>query len=467
MSSSSEIYSVAIIGGGPVGLCASILLSVRGKSHVLFERRPSTSIHPKACGINQRTTEIFRKLGIDETVYAVSGPPEVTGRTAWYTSLSPEGKEIASRYAWGAGPYAEEFSRYSPSKYVVLPQIRLEPILKQRAQELNPDALKYRAEVTDVREEEGDNYAVLQVRFDGKESEEDVRARFVICADGGRSFTDKLGVRCRDWLGEKDIYNMTTAHFRSPLSKFHSDPRNFITWFSHPDLGGSMQTGFLYQIGPWPAGPEVEEEWVLVCMSGATHSERLDKEAAVKRIRDTLRLPDLPIEMLSLSPWNVNAIYAKRYRATKRVFLAGDAAHRIPPWGALGMNTGVQDVANLIWKLDLALQDEAKYGALLDSYDTERKPIGERVGRTSLHNLRSHSLVMDAALGMSADKTPAENWAALNAYFDPAHPEHARRSSARRRRSTPSSRRLVRRWAGSTPRRTSTAKARRAGMTAS
>ncbi|KAH9936107.1 FAD binding domain-containing protein [Fomitopsis serialis] len=416
--SSDEIYPVAIIGGGPVGLCSSILLSLRGIPHVLFERRPSTSIHPKACGINQRTTEIFRKLGIEEDVYAVAGPPEVTSRTAWYTSLGPEGKEIASRYAWGAGPYAEEFSKHSPSKYATLPQIRLEPILKQRAQELNSEALKYRAEVTDVREQEGDDYAVLKVRFNGQEPEQDVRARFVICADGGRSFTDKLGVR---WLGESDIHNMVTAHFRSPLSKYHPDPRNFITWFTRPDLGGGVRTGFLYQIGPWPAQPETEE-WVLVCMPGAMNPERIDSEAMANRVRETLQLPDLPIDMLSLSPWNVNAIYAERYRPTKRVFLAGDAAHRIPPWGALGMNTGVQDVTNLIWKLALALQDEAKYDALLDIYDTERKPIGERVGRTSLYNLRSHSLVMDAALGMSADNSPEQNWAALKPYFDPTHP---------------------------------------------
>ncbi|KZT73955.1 hypothetical protein DAEQUDRAFT_721453 [Daedalea quercina L-15889] len=412
MAGSSEIYPVAVIGGGPIGLSSSILLSLRGIPHILFERRPSTSIHPKACGINQRTTEVFRKMGIEDAVYAVAGPPEISGRTAWYTSLGSEGKEVASRYGWGAGPYTEEFLKHSPSKYAILPQI---------------EAVKYRAEVMDVSERERDGYVVLKVRFAGKEPDEEVRARFVICADGGRSFTDKLGVR---WLGEKDIYNMVTAHFRAPLTKLHPDPRNFITWFTHPDLGGSVKTGFLYQIGPWPAGPETDEEWVFVCMPGGTDPERFEPEAMANRIRNTLQLPDLPIEVVSLSPWNVNAIYAERYRASKRVFLAGDAAHRIPPWGALGMNSGIQDVANLVWKLDLALQDEQKYDKLLGSYDTERRPIGERVGRTSLRNLRSHSLVMDAALGMSAGNTPEQNWAALTPYFDPAHPEYARKRAA-------------------------------------
>lgn len=426
MPGSSEIYPVAIIGGGPVGLSASILLSARGIGHVLFERRSTTSTLPRSCGINQRTMEVFRKAGIEDAVCAVAGPLEVTGRTAWYTSLGPDGKEIASRDSWGAGEFAEEYSKHSPCRYKILPQIRLEPILQKKAQELNPTGVKYRAEVTDVREED-DGYAVLKIRFDGKEAEEDVRARFVICADGGRGFTDKLGVR---WLGEQNIYDMVTGHFRAPLSQHHPDPRNFITWFTHPDLGGSMKTGFLYQIGPWPYGPETGEEWVYVCMPTATDPERFDPDALAKRIRNTLQLPDLPIEMLSHSPWTVNACYAERYRATKRVFLVGDAAHRIPPWGALGMNSGVQDVANLVWKLDLALQDEAKYDKLLDSYDTERRPVGERVGRTSLHNMRSHALCMDAALGMSATATREENRAALAPFFDPAHPEYAAKRAA-------------------------------------
>lgn len=426
MPGSYEIHPVAIIGGGPIGLSASILLSVRGIKHVLFERRSTTSTLPRSCGINQRTVEVFRKVGIEDAVCAVAGPPEVTGRTAWYTSLGPDGKAIASRDSWGAGQFADEYSKYSPSKYKILPQIRFEPILQQKAQELHPPGVKYRAEVTDVREE-GDSHAVLKVRFNGVETEEEFRARFVICADGGRSFTDKLGVR---WLGEQNLHNMVTAHFRAPLSQHHPDPSNFITWFTHPDLGGSMKTGFLYQIGPWPFKPETGEEWVFVCMPTATDPERFDSEALEHRIRSTLQLPDLPIEMLSHSPWTVNACYAERYRATKRVFLAGDAAHRIPPWGALGMNTGVQDVANLNWKLDLALQDEAKYDRLLDSYDTERRLVGERVGRSSLHNMRSHALCMDAALGMSAAATPEANRAALAPFFDPAHAEYAAKRAA-------------------------------------
>lgn len=94
---SDHVGPVIIIGGGPVGLTCSILLSLRGITNLVFERHLSTSIHPKACGINQRTTEIFRVMGIEREVYASATPAEIAGRTAWYTSLGEDGKEVFSR----------------------------------------------------------------------------------------------------------------------------------------------------------------------------------------------------------------------------------------------------------------------------------------------------------------------------------------------------------------------------------
>lgn len=431
MSSSNTIHPVAIIGGGPVGLTSSILLSLRGIPHLLFERHSGTSIHPKACGINQRTMEIFRVLGIEQDIYKVAAPAEIAGRTAWYTSLGPSGREIISRDAWGLGQYADEYEKHSPSRYAILPQIRLEPIMSRRALDLNPDGIHYSAEVTDVDEDE--DHATLKVRFGDKQEEKEFKARYVIAADGGRSFTDKLGVA---WEGERDIFHMVTAHIRTPLRAIHPDPRNFLTWFTHPDMGGSTKTGFLYQVGPWPLAdhPPDQQEWVFACGLIPSDPARFDRDTMIARLRATLKVPNLPIDILSLSHWNVNAISAQRYRASPRIFLAGDAAHRIPPWGALGMNTGVQDAQNLVWKLELALRNPAaRMEPLLDSYDAERRPIGAAVAASSLHNLRSHGLDMDAALGMSAGNSAQANAAAMAAYFDEAHAGHAAAREAVRR----------------------------------
>lgn len=414
----SDPTSVIIVGGGPVGLSSSILLSLRGIPHLLFEKYPDTSIHPKACGINQRTTEIFRVMGIEDEVYRYAAPAEIAGRTAWYTSFGPSGCEIISRDAWGGGEYAKEYGSFSPSKYCVLPQIRLEPILKRRALELNPDGVFYNAEVLAVREE-GDGVNV-EVLYKGIERTTTHRSRYAFISDGGKSFTEKLGA---EWMGERDILDMVTAHFTSPLKQHHPDPRNFITWFTNPKMGGSTRTGYLYQIGPWPAKDSEHEEWVFACARSFDDPATFDKESMTRRLRKTLNLPDLPVQVHSVSHWTVNAIYASKWRIG-RCFLLGDSAHKIPPWGALGMNSGIQDAQNLVWKIELALQDETRYDHLLDTYEAERLEVGRRVGQTSLHNLRCHSMIMDQAIGFSDTQSVEENERALEAFLDPSHPQH-------------------------------------------
>jgi 2-polyprenyl-6-methoxyphenol hydroxylase-like FAD-dependent oxidoreductase len=325
----NHVHPVIIIGGGPVGLTCSILLSLRGIANVLFERHPSTSIHPKAAGINQRTTEVFRVMGIEEEVYAHATPAEVAGRTAWYTSLGEEGREVFSRDAWGGGQYEAEYATHSPSKYCILPQIRLEPILKRRAIELNSTGIRYNHEVSSTRED-GDSIEVtVKERMSGQVSLH--RAQYVIVADGGRMFTDQLGVK---WSGEADIMTMISAHIRAPIRSLHPDNRNFMTWFTNPAMGGSTRTGYLYQLGPWPeamTNPDAEE-WMFVCAQTEDDPEVFDAETTLARARKTIGIPDLAIEVISISPWTVNAIYASQWRVG-RCFLVGDSAHRIPPWG--------------------------------------------------------------------------------------------------------------------------------------
>lgn len=320
---------VIIIGGGPVGLASSILLSLRGISNIVFERHSSTSIHPKACGINQRTTEIFRVMGIEEEVYANATPAEIAGRTAWYTSLGEDGKEVFSRDAWGGGQYQEEYARHSPSKYCILPQIRLEPILKRRALELNPSGILYGHEV--LTTENHEDFAEVAVKNRNTGDIIQHKAVYVIVSDGGRMFTKQLGV---EWSGEGDLLKMISAHIRSPLRDLHPDNRNFMTWFTKPEMGGSMLTGYLYQLGPWPDAMEdpKSEEWMFACAQAADDPNKFNTNTALARARGTIGIPDLEIELISLSEWTVNALYASQWRVGRH-FLVGDSAHRIPPWG--------------------------------------------------------------------------------------------------------------------------------------
>ena len=319
---------VVIIGGGPVGLVCSALLSLQGINHVVFERQPDTSIHPKAVGLNQRTIEIFRKIGVEHEVLRQAAPPSMSGRTAWYTSFGPNGREICARYAWGGGPYQEAFEKASPCGYALLPQIRLEPILKQRALQLNANIF-YSHEVDAVEDKE--DHVLVSFHERGKARNATILATYTLGCDGGRALASQLGISMN---GESDIVDMVTAHIRSPLSKHRPDPSVFLHWFISPELGGSLKTGYLYHIGPYPMHPETEE-WVFGCARlPHERSKPFSKPDMRQRIQQTLKISELEVEVFSLSHWYVNAIVAEKYRSKGgRVFLVGDAAHRIPPWG--------------------------------------------------------------------------------------------------------------------------------------
>ncbi|EUC34084.1 hypothetical protein COCCADRAFT_36240 [Bipolaris zeicola 26-R-13] len=290
-------YPVAVIGGGPVGLSSSILLYLRNIPHVLFERHHGTSIHPKACGLNQRTGEIFRQMGVEQAIIAQGAPPDTCSKTA-----------------------------SSPSRYVMLPQIRLEPILSRRAKQLNPSGVHYGAEVTDTVGKE--DYVELQIKYRGSSRPSEIIQ------------PSYLGIELH---GEKDSVDMVTAHIRASIASQYPEPETFITWFINPDMGGSI--------------PETEE-WMFACSIRPDDPQKFDNNTMVTRVKKSINIPDLPVEILSVSHWFVNAISAeRRYRSINgRTFLVGDAAHRIPPLSALGVNTSIQDANNMIWKLALALR---------------------------------------------------------------------------------------------------------------
>ncbi len=394
---------------------------------------------------------------------------ESSRRTAWYTSLGTgkardgvngtvelnvdgeredrsrgnskgngtEGREICSRDAWGGGDKQELYQKASPARYVLCAQIRLEPILQRRARELNEDGIFYGHEVTGVSETY-DSAAVTVVNRKTKE-ESTVQCQYVLCCDGGRShgntsLASQLGVK---WEGESDIMHMVSAHVKAPIWKYHPDPSVFISWFINPEMGGSINTGYLYHIGPYTkdaASGKGEEkgsaEWVFACGVNPNEPEEFTEEDMRRRIDRVLKVPELEaeksveeggkVEVMSMSHWHVNSKVVERYRTSNgRVFFVGDAAHRIPPWGALGMNSGIQDADNLCWKIAWALKHpEDECDGLLDSYDEERRPIGKRVAATSLFNLRSHGLVMDKAIGIEPANDVKTNVEAMQRYFD-------------------------------------------------
>ena len=124
-----EDVPVLIVGGGPVGLTASILLSQAGVRSLLVERHPGTAIHPKARGINARSMEMYRQCGVEAAIRKAGLPPERAGFIVWARTLA--GEEIERRVPWRSGPQS---TAVSPVRNCLCAQDDLEPVLRAFAE---------------------------------------------------------------------------------------------------------------------------------------------------------------------------------------------------------------------------------------------------------------------------------------------------------------------------------------------
>src|SRR5262249_29844489 len=184
-----------IVGGGPVGLTASLLLSRRGIRSLLVERHPGTAVHPKARGINARTMEIFRQQGVEAEVRQAGLPPERTGFIIWARTLA--GEEIERRVPARGRPESAEIT---PVRACLCAQDYLEPVLRRFAERQAPAELRFDTELVGFEQDEEGVRATLVDRRTGQR--ETIGAGYMIAADGAQSqVREALGVAM---LGKKD-----------------------------------------------------------------------------------------------------------------------------------------------------------------------------------------------------------------------------------------------------------------------
>lgn len=401
---------VLIVGGGGSGLCASIFLSGLGVDHVLVERHEGTSHLPKAHYLNQRTMEIFRQHGVAEAVMKQGATLDKFGRVRFQTSLGGDGpfdgKVIFEIEAFGGGSLGETYAADGPILPTNLPQIRLEPLLRKLAEERAPGKILFGHEL--VSWENADQVrAVVRDRRTGESIT--IEARYLIAADGGKTVGPQLGVRME---GPPVFAEVTTVHFAADLSRWWQDGP-LITWLVNP-FDAALSGAALVEMGPtWG---KHSEEWGLHFALPPGHPARADQDLLVQRIRDVLKLPDLAIEVKTVSHWELQGVLADRYRVGP-TFLIGDAAHRHPPATGLGLNTGIQDAHNLCWKLAQVLSGAAGE-SLLDSYEPERRPVGRRNVDWAMFASANHQMVLDAAMGLGGHIPPPLRPMMFGAYFD-------------------------------------------------
>lgn len=365
-------FPVVIVGGGIVGLTAALFLSQLGIRPLLVERHPTTSIHPRARGVNGRTAELLRELGLEAQVrntgsklapavgiYSGSSLREVLeerGEGGWL------GKRMRARTFTG-GP-----SKRSPTGPCRCTQDELEPLLLAAARERGVDA-RFFTELESLVEEPGGVACTLLDRLSGTHSS--VRADYVIAADGAKSpLRGRLGV---GQLHSRPGSHQINLYFRADLAALVQGREFSMCLVEQPGLRCLF------------ASINNADLWVLHVAYAPERGERpedFDAARCVQIIRRATGIADLEVELKGALPWESALRIADRYRVG-RVFFAGDAAHVMPPWGGFGANTGVQDAHNLAWKLAAVLEGRAG-PRLLDTYEAERRPLALAVGEIAV-----------------------------------------------------------------------------------
>jgi 2-polyprenyl-6-methoxyphenol hydroxylase-like FAD-dependent oxidoreductase len=371
-SETSENVPVLIVGGSLVGLSVALFLRLHGIDVLAVERHSGTAIHPRAGHFHLRTVEILRWAGLEEAVRR-KGEEQYHPDGGINNVESLAGKEIAN-YFPNLNAGVDEFS---PTVRLFINQDALEPILRARATELGA-RLRYGTECVSLEQDADGVSAVIRDLASGAESS--VRAQYVVAADGNRSPTrDRLGIGMG---GHGLLSDSITIYFRAQadLEPLLRDRNQGVHYVTNPLLRGffrldrSGNAGFLVVnlVG------DISRREILAAFPSAPWArvaEGITEQRALELLRAAIGVPGIPVVIENIATWQAVADAAERF-ADGRVFLAGDAAHVVPPNGGYGGNTGVQDAHNLAWKLGLVLNGVAGPD-LLSTYDAERRPVGE------------------------------------------------------------------------------------------
>jgi 2-polyprenyl-6-methoxyphenol hydroxylase-like FAD-dependent oxidoreductase len=351
---------VLVVGGSLVGMSSAMLLGHYGVRSMVVEHHRGTAIHPRAAQITQRTMEIFRTVGVEQIVKRRSAEQFVQdGAIMGVESLA--GKEVAYYIA----NLNEGIRDLSPCERVFISQSLLEPLLKQRAEELGAE-LRFATEMTSFEQDDEGITAHIKHRDSGETAT--VRARYMIAADGAHSrVRERLGI---PMLGRGVFSNSVTIYFRANVGPLLRGRSLSVIYVINPVLRGFFRieipftSGFLAVIALGdPDHPNTDV------------STGLTDQGCLDLLHAALGVDDIPIQIEDVMRWQSEANTAERFREGN-IFLAGDSAHVMPPYGGFGGNTGVQDAQNLACKLAWVLKGAPAPG-LLDTYEQERHPVCE------------------------------------------------------------------------------------------
>jgi putative polyketide hydroxylase len=350
-----ERVPVLIVGGGLAGLSAALFLGHHGIGSLLVERHRTTSIHPRARGLNVRTMELLRGVGLEETVRAAGADLKDNQDILFFETFDqpPFQRVLEARED-------EPTLRVSPATECMCPQAILEPILLAEARAHGSD-VRFGTELVDFHQDEHGVTATIVDRDSGRRQA--VAADYLLACDGARSVTrQRLGIAM---TGSAPTFSSVNISFTADLADLATEPF-ILAYATRPDAAGLLlpinnRDRWAFQVRYQPDRGERPEDFT--------------PQRCQELIRRATGRPELDVELDAVLPWETTSLLAERF-TDGRTFLVGDAAHVMPPAGAFGANTGIQDAHNLAWKLAFVLNGQAGPG-LLDTYHTERRPVAE------------------------------------------------------------------------------------------
>ncbi len=335
----SETYDVAVIGYGPTGATAANILGQLGLKVAVIERDPDVYNRARAISTDEEVMRIWQSVGLADRLQQDMLPDRpltfVDANNVPFIDL-----KIRPR---GAG--------HPPQQFLYQPAV--DGVLREGVQRFaHVDVLLERECLRVHAEDDGVELMLADLRTDRLQR---IRASYVIAADGGSSPT-----RCQLGVGYAGrTYSERWVVIDTKLRK---------EWDGHDRLRFHCNPDRPTVDCPTPLG---HHRWEYPARTGELEQDLLRHEAIWKVLNDQ-GITNENVEILRAVIYSHHVRVADRWRVG-RVFLAGDAAHAMPPWIGQGMSAGVRDAANLCWKIAAVVKGQAPE-ALLDSYQTERQP---------------------------------------------------------------------------------------------
>jgi 2,4-dichlorophenol 6-monooxygenase len=354
------VEAVVIVGAGAAGSTLALLLARQGIPSTVVEQRADARLHPAAHVINARTLEIWHQASpaLLRALEAITPPIDTVNIIRWCTDVraAPLGEiDLLSEPERLA-----EVRAHSPFLISHIGQHLLMPALWTALDE-DPLIDFRRGWRADLAGE-----ALVLEPPEGPPITQ--RPRYVIAADGANS---ALRSACGIGMDGPVLANMGSVFFHAPNLYPDGSDRPLLSWIYHPRFSGVLIA-------------HSDDDYVL--MTPYLHQA----QAIATRSRDywNRQLPDVigtsDYEIRSTGTWTMTSQIARSFRRGPLLFV-GDAAHRFPHTGGFGLNSGVQDAHNVAWKLAAVLTCGAP-DSLLDTYETERRPVVSRFARQSTAN---------------------------------------------------------------------------------